>query len=140
MTGGDRDYVQRLGRVLRGGDSAALREFLAEQAARYGDERQVGEIQARGPAEMEALRHQMIVARPDLADLHAASEWWLANHGAVPPAGSSPTPRPGSTGESRRGSRGRGGGPKPTDGRGPRPPRDARPRGKPEDRPDSSPR
>jgi hypothetical protein len=78
MAAGDRDYVQRLGQVLRRRDPAALREFLAEQAGRFGDERQVADIRARDTAELELLLHRMIVARPDLADLHPESERWLA--------------------------------------------------------------
>jgi hypothetical protein len=82
MTAGDRDYVSRLGEVLRRRDPAALREFLAEQAGRFGDERQVAEIRAKEPDEMETLLHRMIVSRPDLAELHPASARWLAAHGA----------------------------------------------------------
>ena len=115
MTAGDRDYVRRLGEVLRRCDVAALREFLAEQAARFGDERQVADVRGRDAAELEALLHRMIVARPDLADLHAESERWLAAHGAGPPA--RPQAGPGRPGRRPRGRRG------PRDGRGPRPPR-----------------
>jgi hypothetical protein len=94
MTAGDRDYVSRLGEVLRRRDPAALREFLAGQAGRFGDERQVAEIRARGPDEMEMLLHRMIVSRPDLAELHAESARWLTAHGA-PSAPPGRRPRPG---------------------------------------------
>ena len=89
MSAGDRDYVRRLGQVLRQRDPAALREFLAEQAGRFGDERQVADIRTKDEGEMELLLHRMIVARPDLADLHAESQRWLADHGV------GPAPRPG---------------------------------------------
>lgn len=76
--GADSGYVRRLGEVLRRRDPLALREFLAEQAGRYGDERQVADIRSKDAAEMETLLHRMILARPDLADLHAASKRRLA--------------------------------------------------------------
>jgi hypothetical protein len=84
MTAGDRNYGHRLGEVLRRRDPIALREFLAEQARRFGDERQVADITGKDVAELERLLHRMIVARPDLADLHAASKRWLAEHGISP--------------------------------------------------------
>ena len=84
MSAGDRDYVGRLGEVLRRRDPDGLREFLAEQAGRFGDERQIADIRAKDGTEMETLLHRMIVARPDLADLHAESERWLASHDAAP--------------------------------------------------------
>ena len=34
--------------------------------------------------ELEALLHRMIVARPDLQDLHRASRAWLFKHGIDP--------------------------------------------------------
>ena len=110
MTAGDRDYVRRLGEVLRRRDPEALRGFLVEQAARFGDERQVADVRERNTAELEALLHRMIVARPDLADLHAESERWLATHGAgsVPTGrrrADRPPRRPG--GGRRRGGQGR---------------------------------
>jgi hypothetical protein len=45
MTAGDRDYVEQLGAVLRRQEASALRAFLIEQAARYGDDRQVAAIE-----------------------------------------------------------------------------------------------
>ncbi len=90
MTSGDRDYVGRLGAVLRRRDPKALREFLVEQAGRFGDERQVQELRGRSVAELELLLHRMIVARADLADLHSESERWLAAHGEPPPLQSNP--------------------------------------------------
>ena len=114
MTSGDRDYVRRLGEILRRRDPAALREFLAEQAARFGDERQVADVRDRDAADLEVLLHRMIVARPDLADLHAESERWLAAHGAGPlpdPRPHPDRPRRRPRGRRRPAGRGRGSGP-----------------------------
>ncbi len=108
MTAGDQDYVRQLGEILRRRDPEALRGFLVEQAARFGDERQVADVRERDPAELEALLHRMIVALPDLVDLHAESERWLATHGAGPlPPLSRARPR----GGRRRGGQA-GGGPR----------------------------
>jgi hypothetical protein len=71
---------------------AALRAFLEAQAARYGDERQVEAIRAQTDAELEVLRHRMIVARPDLGDLHAESERWLASQSGAGASVSPPGP------------------------------------------------
>ena len=38
-------------------------------------------MRARSDAEMEELLHRMVVARPDLKDLHRASREWLFRHG-----------------------------------------------------------
>jgi hypothetical protein len=82
MTTDDRAYVAQLGDVLRQRDVARLRAFLEAQAGRYGDERQVEAIRAQSDSEVEALLHRMIIARPDLAKLHAESRRWLAAHQA----------------------------------------------------------
>ena len=74
-------YVAQLGNVLRQRDAGALQAFLARSAERFGDFRQVAEVQAKSPEEMEELLHRMIVARPDLKDLHRASREWLFRHG-----------------------------------------------------------
>ena len=87
MTAGDRDYVQQLGDVLRRRDAGALRAFLAAQAGRYGDDRQVAAIERQSDDELTTLLHRMILARGDLADLHAESQCWLADHGGVSPGG-----------------------------------------------------
>jgi hypothetical protein len=68
--------------VLRSRSPSALRDFLVERARRYGDERQVAEIEGRGADDLEALMHRMILARPDLSELHAGSRRWLAAHPA----------------------------------------------------------
>jgi len=82
VTARDSEYVERLGEVLRQQDVAALRHFLEEQAARYGDERQVEAIRNQSDQELEVLLHRMIVARPDLGPLQADSQRWLAQHGS----------------------------------------------------------
>ena len=82
----DQEYARRLGQVLRQRDVAALRAFLEEQAGRYGDERQVEAIRAQSDAELEAILHRMILARPDLADLHAESQRRLGGSGGSPGA------------------------------------------------------
>jgi hypothetical protein len=78
VTADDRSYVAQLGEVLRQRDVGALRAFLEAQAGRYGDSRQVDAIRAQSDAELETLLHRMIVSRPDLAQLHAESQRWLA--------------------------------------------------------------
>src|SRR4051812_11218847 len=85
--GADRQYVDRLGDVLRERDPAALRAFLAENARRFGDASQVTAITAQSDAEIETLLHRMILARADLASFHAESRRWLAEHGLRGPSG-----------------------------------------------------
>lgn len=82
--GSDQAYKARLGQVLRQRDPAALHLFLRQRAADYGDEQQVADLERRSHAEMEALMHRMIIARPDLVDLHPASEAWLADDSPRP--------------------------------------------------------
>jgi hypothetical protein len=74
-------YAARLGAVLRRRDAAALRQFLLESAQRFGDERQVADVEGKSDAEMDELLHRMIIARPDLQDLHRASREWLFRQG-----------------------------------------------------------
>ncbi len=74
-------YPAQLGAVLRRGDPVALRQFLLASAERYGDERQIADVEGKSEAEMQELLHRMIVARPDLEDLHRASREWLFRHG-----------------------------------------------------------
>ncbi|MDQ6672956.1 MAG: hypothetical protein M3069_19825 [Chloroflexota bacterium] len=77
-------YVSQLGTVLRRQDTSALRAFLMHSAQRFGDVRQVTDVQTKSDAELEELLHRMIVARPDLQDLHRASREWLFRHGIDP--------------------------------------------------------
>ena len=81
MPPGEPSYVTRLGNVLRRRDTTALRAFLLQSAERFGDPRQVADVQAKSVDELEELLHRMIVARPDLEDLHRASREWLFRHG-----------------------------------------------------------
>ncbi len=75
-----RSYRDQLGEVLRQRDPQALRAFLQQSAERFGDEKQVADVQGKSEGEMEELLHRMIVARPDLEDLHRASREWLFTH------------------------------------------------------------
>ena len=81
MPGREPSYPEQLGLVLRARDPEKLREFLLQSAQRFGDERQVADVQAKSDEEMEELLHRMIVARPDLSDLQRASREWLFRHG-----------------------------------------------------------
>ena len=74
-------YAAQLGAVLRRRDATALRHFLLQAAERFGDERQVADVQEKSDAEMDELLHRMIISRPDLDDLHRASREWLFRHG-----------------------------------------------------------
>ena len=96
----DSEYKARLGAILRRRDPAALHLFLRQSAAGYGDERQIADVEERSHAEMEELMHRMILARPDLSDLHPASRAWLAERNLGPPPArpgaprARPSPRP----------------------------------------------
>ena len=74
-------YAAQLGAVLRRRDALALKQFLLESAQRFGDARQVADVEGKSAEEMQELLHRMIVARPDLQDLHRASREWLFRHG-----------------------------------------------------------
>ena len=74
-------YATQLAAVLRRRDPHALRQFLLDSAARFGDARQVADVEGKRDAELEELMHRMILARPDLKDLHRASREWLFRHG-----------------------------------------------------------
>lgn len=73
--------MTQLGIVLRQRNPGTLRRFLIDNAARFGDQRQVDDLNARSDADMEELVHRMILARPDLRDLHRASREWLFHQG-----------------------------------------------------------
>lgn len=77
-------YPAQLGVVLRRRDPRALRRFLLDSARRFGDTNQVADVEAKSDEEMTELLHRMIVARPDLGDLHRASREWLFTHGIDP--------------------------------------------------------
>jgi hypothetical protein len=73
-------YAEQLGEVLRGRDAVELRRFLMDKARRFGDGRQVAEVEGKSAEEMEELMHRMILARADLEALHAESQKWLTGH------------------------------------------------------------
>jgi hypothetical protein len=77
----DQAYVEQLGSVLRAQDPARLREFLMNSAREFGDAEQVARVEQQFAREIETLMHHMILARPDLVDLHRASEVWLDEAG-----------------------------------------------------------
>jgi hypothetical protein len=72
-------YAEQLGAVLRRRDPGELQRFLVDNARRFGDARQVAEVERRSADEMEELMHRMILARADLKELHAQSRAWLAD-------------------------------------------------------------
>ena len=74
-------YAARLGAVLRQRNPQALRQFLLDSARRFGDERQVEDVEGKSDDEMQELLHRMILARPDLSALHRASREWLFHQG-----------------------------------------------------------
>jgi hypothetical protein len=74
-------YIAQLGNVLRQRDPARLRQFLLDAAGRFGDARQIADVQSKSDLEMLELLHRMILARPDLKDLHRASREWLFKQG-----------------------------------------------------------
>ena len=81
MPARDPSYRTQLGAVLRRRNAAALKDFLLESARRFGDDRQVADVLGKSDDEMEELLHRMILARPDLDELHRASREWLFRHG-----------------------------------------------------------
>ena len=82
----DRDYVDRLGAVLRTRDAAELRAFLQENARQFGGESEARKIESQTDEEIEILLHRMTLARSDLSEYHAASRLWLQQRGiGVPP-------------------------------------------------------
>ena len=78
---GEPSYRAQLGSVLRRRDVRALRAFLLHSAQRYGDAKQIADVDAKSEGELEELLHRMIVARADLTDLHRASREWLFRRG-----------------------------------------------------------
>jgi hypothetical protein len=78
-------YREQLGSILLRRDPTALQRFLIESAERYGDERQVADVRDRSLDQVEELMHRMILARPDLEDLHRESRDWLSRHGVNSP-------------------------------------------------------
>jgi hypothetical protein len=81
MADADTGYVQRLSYVLRKRDVDALREFLKQEAVVREPERAL-EIESIPNHELETRMHKMILARPDLGDLHADARRWLRENTA----------------------------------------------------------
>jgi hypothetical protein len=80
-SGREASYAHQLGEVLRRRDPIALQLFLIQNARRYGDQRQVADVERQSHAALEELMHRMIIARADLKDLHRGSRQWLFSHG-----------------------------------------------------------
>ena len=59
-------YGEQLAEVLRRRDPQQLRRFLVENARKFGDARQVAEIEGKSAQEMEELLQHMIRARADV--------------------------------------------------------------------------
>jgi hypothetical protein len=55
-------YAEQLAQVLARRDPNLLREFLVENARRFGDARQVAEVEGKSPDEMRELMQRMISA------------------------------------------------------------------------------
>ena len=70
-------YAEALAGVLRRRDPRQLQQFLLDNARRFGDARQVAEVEGKSTEEMQELMHRMILARADLEELHAESRAWL---------------------------------------------------------------
>ena len=55
-------YAEQLAGVLRRRDPNLLRDFLVENARRFGDARQVAEVEAKSPEEIRELMQRMLSA------------------------------------------------------------------------------
>jgi len=86
----DASYQEHLGATLRRRDLQALRAFLTDRARAFGDTAQLDAFANQSDADLERLMHRMILARADLASLHAASRAALGMDSAP----SKRTPRP----------------------------------------------
>ena len=79
MTDFDVAYVKGLLTILKKHDVDALRDFLAEEA-RARDPEMEKEIESISDEELEIRMHKMILARPELGEIHAGSRRWLREH------------------------------------------------------------
>ena len=79
MENKDTNYTQKLVDTLRTKDPVKLRDFLRRSAEERDPER-VHEIDTIPEDKMVVRMHKMIIARRELADLHAESRAWLAEH------------------------------------------------------------
>ena len=80
MESRDTDYKREMVAALRTRDHGKLREFL-RRSAEERDLDRVSEIDGISDQDMQIRMHKMIVATPELADLHSESRAWLADHG-----------------------------------------------------------
>jgi hypothetical protein len=80
MPESDASYTRKLSDVLREKDVDALREFLIVSAENR-DPDYVAEVEAIPEEELRKRMYKMILARPDLSDMHAEARTWLQEHG-----------------------------------------------------------
>lgn len=79
MADSDSIYVRQLCDVLRKRDVEALREFLKVEAAAR-DPARAAEIEAIPDDDLQVRMYKMILARPELAEIHADARRWLQEH------------------------------------------------------------
>lgn len=80
MASNDASYGKRLSDVLKLRDVATLRAFLIEEAKMRDPER-IMEIDSISDEDLEKRMYKMIIARPDLGDMHADARRWLRDNG-----------------------------------------------------------
>lgn len=80
MAESDAIYTRGLSYVLRHRDVDMLRDFLRSEAAARDPER-VGEIESIPQDDLEMRMYKMILARPDLGDMHADARRWFRENG-----------------------------------------------------------
>ena len=78
----DATYVKQLSIVLRKRDIDALREFLREEASTR-DPLMAAEIDEISDCDLETRMYKMILARPDLSDIHSDARRWMNEHNQV---------------------------------------------------------
>jgi len=80
MSDSDTVYLTGFISVLRKRDVVELREFLKQEAA-LRDPARVAEIESMPDEDLETRMYKMILARPELRDLHPDARRWLRDHG-----------------------------------------------------------
>jgi hypothetical protein len=79
MAGTDAIYVKQLSEVLRKRDVEELRAFLrSESEAR--EQSTSAEIDSITNEDLQIRMYKMIIARPELGDIHADARRWLREH------------------------------------------------------------
>jgi hypothetical protein len=76
----DVKYVKQLSVVLKKKDVDALRDFLREEASAR-DPLTAAEIDEISDCDLEIRMYKMILARPDMADIHSDARRWMNDHG-----------------------------------------------------------